>query len=93
VRVADFDFLLPPDNIALRPATPRETAKLLLVNAGLADHTIADLPSLLEPTDILVFNDTRVIPAALTGMRIGRLGTTPKIEALLHMRLDGARWK
>ena len=93
MRVANFDFLLPPDNIALRPATPRETAKLLLVNDGLADHTIADLPSLLKPTDVLVFNDTRVIPAALTGIRIGRLGTTPKIEALLHMRLDGARWK
>lgn len=93
MRVANFDFDLPPENIALRPATPRETAKLLLVHDGLADHTIADLPRLLKPTDVLVFNDTRVIPAALSGVRTNRLGTTPKIEALLHMRLDGARWK
>ena len=93
MRVANFDFDLPPENIALRPATPREAAKLLLVDDGLADHTIADLPRLLKPTDVLVFNDTRVIPAALSGIRIGRHGTTPKIEALLHMRLDGAKWK
>jgi S-adenosylmethionine:tRNA ribosyltransferase-isomerase len=51
------------------------------------------LPTLLRAGDVLVFNDTRVIPAALTGHRTGRLGTTPKIEALLHMRLDGSRWK
>ena len=93
MRVSDFNFLLPPENIALRPAFPRESAKLLLAGQNLQDHSIADLPTLLKPTDVLVFNDTRVIPAALTGVRTGRLGTTPKIEALLHMRLDGARWK
>jgi S-adenosylmethionine:tRNA ribosyltransferase-isomerase len=93
LRVSDFDFVLPPENIALRPASPRESAKLLQIGHYLQDHTIADLPSLLKPTDVLVFNDTRVIPAALSGMRTGRLGTTPKIEALLHMRLDGSRWK
>jgi S-adenosylmethionine:tRNA ribosyltransferase-isomerase len=93
VLVSDFDFLLPPDNIALRPAVPRESAKLLLVGQHLQHHSIADLPFLLKPTDVLVFNDTRVIPAALSGIRTGRLGTTPKIEVLLHMRLDGARWK
>jgi S-adenosylmethionine:tRNA ribosyltransferase-isomerase len=93
VRVSNFDFHLPPENIALRPANPRETAKLLEVGIGFYDHAVADLPSLLKSGDILVFNDTRVIPAALTGNRIGRLGTTPKIEALLHMRLDGSRWK
>jgi S-adenosylmethionine:tRNA ribosyltransferase-isomerase len=93
VRVSDFDFLLPPENIALRPAVPRESAKLLLVGQNLQDQTIADLPSLLKPSDVLVFNDTRVIPAALSGIRTGRFGTTPKIEALLHMRLDGARWR
>ena len=93
MRVADFDFILPSENIALRPASPRESAKLLQVGNSLSDHTVADVPSLLRTGDVLVFNDTRVIPAALTGHRIGRLGTTPKIEALLHMRLDGARWK
>jgi S-adenosylmethionine:tRNA ribosyltransferase-isomerase len=93
VRVAEFDFQLPPENIALRPASPRESAKLLVVGDGFSDYTVADLPLQLRRGDVLVFNDTRVIPAALTGQRIGRLGTTPKIEALLHMRLDGARWK
>ena len=93
MRVADFDFELPPERIALRPATPRESAKLLLVGEGLADLTVADLPGQLRAGDVLVFNNTKVIPAALSGHRIGRLGTTPKIEALLHMRLDGARWK
>jgi S-adenosylmethionine:tRNA ribosyltransferase-isomerase len=93
MRVSDFDFHLPPENIALRPASPRETAKLLVVSDGFADKTVADLPDQLRAGDVLVFNDTRVIPAALTGHRVGRLGTTPKIEALLHMRIDGARWK
>jgi S-adenosylmethionine:tRNA ribosyltransferase-isomerase len=93
VRVSDFDFVLPAENIALRPALPRESAKLLLVGQHTQDRTIADLPSSLKPTDVLVFNDTRVIPAALSGIRVNRLGTTPKIEALLHMRIDGARWK
>jgi S-adenosylmethionine:tRNA ribosyltransferase-isomerase len=93
VLVSEFDFLLPAENIALRPAVPRESAKLLLVHNQLAEYTIADLPKLLLPSDVLVLNDTRVIPAALSGIRTGRLGTTPKIEALLHMRIDGARWK
>jgi S-adenosylmethionine:tRNA ribosyltransferase-isomerase len=93
MRVSDFDFELPPESIALRPAVPRGSAKLLVVGDGFTDQTVADLPSLLKAADVLVFNDTRVIPAALTGHRIGRLGTTPKIEALLHMRLDGARWR
>ncbi len=93
MRVSDFDFVLPPERIALRPAVPRESAKLLVIGDGFSDHTVADLPSLLRSGDVLVFNNTRVIPASLTGMRVGRLGTTPKIEALLHMRLDGFRWK
>jgi S-adenosylmethionine:tRNA ribosyltransferase-isomerase len=94
MRVADFDFELPPENIALRPAVPREAAKLLVVKDGrCTDHLVGDLPSQLRRGDVLVFNNTKVIPAALSGVRVGRLGTTPKIEALLHMRLDGARWK
>ena len=94
MKVADFDFVLPPENIALRPLSPREAAKLLVVNNGaFANHLVGDLPSQLRRGDVLVFNNTKVIPAALSGVRIGRLGTTPKIEALLHMRLDGCRWK
>lgn len=94
MKVADFDFELPPENIALRPSVPREAAKLLVVKDGqCTDHLVGDLPSQLRAGDVLVFNNTKVIPAALSGFRISRLGTTPKIEALLHMRLDASRWK
>jgi S-adenosylmethionine:tRNA ribosyltransferase-isomerase len=94
MRVSDFDFDLPPDRIALRPVSPRDSSKLLVVKPdGLEDRIFRELPQFLRKGDVLVFNDTRVIPAALSGHRIGRLGTTPKIEALLHMRLDGHRWK
>ena len=93
MRVADFDFELPPERIALRPAVPRESAKLLVVGDQLADLAVGDLPGQLRAGDVLVFNNTKVIPAALRGIRVGRLGTTPKIEALLHMRIDERRWK
>ena len=94
MRVADFDFHLPPESIALRPVSPRDAAKLLVVKPDrLEDLHVRDLPSVLKAGDVLVFNNTRVIPAALRGQRIGRGGTTPKIEALLHLRLDGHRWK
>lgn len=94
MRVSDFDFDLPPERIALRPASPRDSSKLLVVRQdALEDRIFRELPELLCAGDVLVFNNTRVIPAALSGHRIGRLGTTPKIEALLHMRLDGSRWK
>ena len=94
MRVSDFDFELPPERIALRPVSPRDSSLLLVVRPqGLDDHVFRDLPSLLKPGDVLVFNNTKVIPASLSGNRIGRGGTTPKIEALLHMRLDGSRWK
>jgi S-adenosylmethionine:tRNA ribosyltransferase-isomerase len=91
--VSDFDFELPPERIALRPAVPRESAKLLVVGEALSDLTVADLPSQLRAGDVLVFNNTKVIPAALSGVRVGRGDATPKIEALLHMRIDGSRWK
>lgn len=94
MRVSDFDFDLPPDRIALRPASPRDSARLLVVKPeGNEDRIFHDLPHYLRKGDVLVFNDTRVIPAALSGHRIGRGGTAPKIEALLHMRLDQSRWK
>jgi S-adenosylmethionine:tRNA ribosyltransferase-isomerase len=91
--VSVFDFELPPERIALRPAVPRESAKLLVVGEALSDLTVADLPSQLRAGDVLVFNNTKVIPAALSGVRVGRGDATPKIEALLHMRIDGSRWK
>ena len=94
MRVSDFDFELPPERIALRPASPRDASKLLVVRQeALEDRIVRDLPDLLRAGDVLVFNNTRVIPASLSGHRTGRLGTTPRIEALLHLRLDGSRWK
>ncbi|WP_395660556.1 tRNA preQ1(34) S-adenosylmethionine ribosyltransferase-isomerase QueA [Aestuariivirga sp.] len=94
MRVSDFDFDLPPERIALRPVSPRDASKLLVVRQeGREDRIFRELPDLLRAGDVLVFNNTRVIPAALSGHRFGRGGTTPKIEALLHLRLDGHRWK
>ena len=77
--VADFDFDLPTDRIALRPARPRDAARLLLVDgACLSDHVMNDLPKLLRPEDVLVFNDTKVIPAQLEGTRgEASVGATP----------------
>src|SRR3954464_13649619 len=94
MRTDLFDFELPADSIALRPASPRDSARMLVVRPGgaLRDQTITDLPQLLEPGDQLVVNDTRVIAAQLTGRRIGR-DTEPKIEATLIKRLDGSRWQ
>jgi len=84
MRTALFDFELPPDRIALRPISPRDAARLLVVRPGetpeLADRGVRDLPDLLRPGDALVVNDTRVIPARLVGRRIGR-GEEPRIEA------------
>src|SRR4030081_3898284 len=94
MRTDLFDFELPAANIALRPASPRDSARLLVVKPGaaLADRGIADLPLLVEPGDQLVVNDTRVISAQLKGRRIGR-DTEPKIDATLIKRLDGSRWQ
>jgi len=88
VKVDLFDFDLPEERIALRPAEPRESARLLDVASDrLTDRTIADLPDLVRPGDVLVVNDTKVIPARLRGRR-----GEAKIEATLHMRLDGQTW-
>jgi S-adenosylmethionine:tRNA ribosyltransferase-isomerase len=94
MRTDLFDFDLPPDRIALRPASPRDAARLLVVRPGRAldDRCVRELPDLLRPGDAVVVNDTRVIPARLNGRRIGR-GVEPRIEATLHRRLDGARWR
>ena len=94
MRTDLFDFELPPASIALRPASPRDSAKMLVVQPGgvLHDGRVADLPNWLRPGDQLVVNDTKVISAQLTGRRIGR-GAEPKIEATLIKRLDGSRWQ
>jgi S-adenosylmethionine:tRNA ribosyltransferase-isomerase len=89
MRVDDFDFDLPNERIALRPARPRDSARLLLV-AGerIADQAVLDLPSLLRPGDVLVFNDTRVIPAQLEGRR-----GDASIGATLHKREGPREWQ
>ena len=94
MRTDLFDFELPPASIALRPASPRDSARMLVVQPDgvLRDRTIGDLPQWLEPGDQLVVNDTKVIAAQLKGRRIGR-ETEPKIEATLIKRLDGSRWQ
>src|SRR3989440_3334263 len=94
MRIDLFDFPLPPERIALRPARPRDAARLLVVRPGgaLEDRVVRDLPGLLQPGDQLVVNDTRVIPASLSGRRIGR-GLETRIEANLIKRLDGSRWQ
>ena len=93
MRVDLFDFDLPEDNIALRPANPRDSAKLLSVkpDGTLDDLVVRDLPSLLQPGDALVFNDTRVIPAQLEGWRI-RGENRSRISATLHMRAGPDTW-
>src|SRR5690242_6168340 len=94
MRTDLFDFDLPAERIALRPAQPRDAAKMLVVEAdgSLHDRTIGDLPQWLRAGDQLVVNDTKVIAAQLSGRRIGR-DTEPKIEATLIKRLDGSHWQ
>ncbi|WP_334128992.1 tRNA preQ1(34) S-adenosylmethionine ribosyltransferase-isomerase QueA [Sneathiella sp.] len=88
MKVDLFDFTLPPERIADRPASPRESAKLLVVKETLADYTVADLPDLLRAGDLLVFNDTKVIPARLRGSRRGA-----KIEVTLHKSVSADSWR
>lgn len=94
MRVDLFDFSLPEDRIALRPASPRDSARMLVVEPGrgLDDRTVSDLPDLLRTGDVLVFNDTRVIPAQLEGIR-QRDGNSSSVSATLHMRVAPDRWK
>jgi len=97
MRTDLFDFELPADRIALRPVSPRDAARLLVVRPGVSpereDRCVRDLPLLLRAGDALVVNDTKVIPASLHGRRIGRGDTEPAIDATLVKRLDGARWR
>lgn len=89
MRVDAFDFDLPPERIALRPARPRDAARMLVVAGGaMTDAGVRDLPQWLRPGDCLVFNDTRVIPAQLEGRR-----GDARIGATLHKRIDLRRWQ
>ena len=100
MRTDEFDFALPDDRIALRPAVPRDSARLLVVRPGAPvereDRAVGDLPSLLRRGDALVVNDTKVMPANLHGRRLGRsnaIDREPAIAATLTKRLDGSRWR
>lgn len=79
MRLADFDFELPPDRIARDPVEPRDSARLLVLDGGHTDARVRDLPGLLVPGDLLVVNDTRVIPARI----LGRRATGGRVEVLL----------
>lgn len=94
MRVDAFDFDLPRECIADRPARPRDAARLLHVCAdALADRTVRDLPDLVNPGDVIVVNDSRVIPARLYGQRL-RPGVDPlKVEILLHKAEGGPAWR
>lgn len=88
MRTEDFDFDLPARAIADRPAAPRDSARLLTIDGtSIADRTVRDIPALLRPGDVMVFNDTRVIPARLFGRR-GQV----ELEVLLHRECTPGRW-
>ena len=88
-----FDFELPEENIALRPAVPRDASRLLVVGGDgeLGDHLFKDLADFLEPGDALVFNNTRVIPAQFHGIR-NRSGSVANVDITLHRRMSASQW-
>jgi S-adenosylmethionine:tRNA ribosyltransferase-isomerase len=88
MKVAEFDFPLPAEAIAQRPAVPRDSARLLEVGAVLNDHVVSALPQLLRPGDLMVFNDTKVIPARLQGRR-----NAVPIEITLIKEIAPGRWR
>jgi S-adenosylmethionine:tRNA ribosyltransferase-isomerase len=94
MRVDLFDFELPQERIALRPAEPRDSARMLVVHPGepLDDRVVSELPELLAPGDVLVLNDTKVIPSRLYGQRL-REETAARVEIMLHKREAGDRWQ
>lgn len=98
MKVSAFDFYLPEESIALRPARPRDSAKLLQVSGQgeFTNHTIKDLPSLLRKGDVLVLNETKVLRAALTATRPARAhggGGDVTIDVNLHTALSGNEWR
>jgi S-adenosylmethionine:tRNA ribosyltransferase-isomerase len=94
MRVDDFDFDLPAENIALHPVEPRDSARMLVVRPGepMVDGHVRDLLTILRPGDVLVVNDTRVLPAELTGSRI-RGELRAGVSFNLHKRVDAHSWK
>ncbi len=88
MRTDDFDFELPDELIAQRPARPRDAARLLVVGSRLEDRHMRDLPLLLDPGDLLILNDTKVIPTRLVALRGGA-----RIELTLHKQEGPARWR
>lgn len=94
MRVSDFDFDLPEKLIALHPAEPRDSARLLVVDpaVGLSDRHVPDLLWLLKPGDVLVVNDTRVLPAELRGTRV-RGENRANVSFNLHKRVDAHAWR
>ncbi|MDE2364996.1 MAG: tRNA preQ1(34) S-adenosylmethionine ribosyltransferase-isomerase QueA [Hyphomicrobiales bacterium] len=93
MRVDLFDFELPAERIALRPAEPRDSARMLVVRGdAVEDRVIRDLPDFLRPGDALVVNDTRVIPARLTGLR-ARNENFARVEVTLVKREGSNRWR
>lgn len=96
MRVDAFDYELPPERIALRPVAPRDAARLLVLrDDSLEDRIVRDLPELLHPGDLLVLNDTAVIPAELHGLRAARAaaGEPARVSFTLHKREEAARWR
>jgi S-adenosylmethionine:tRNA ribosyltransferase-isomerase len=94
MRVDLFDFELPETSIALRPVEPRDAARMLVVRPedGLEDRIVRDLPDLLQPGDVLVLNDTKVIPSRLYGLRV-RDESAARVEIMLHKREGADRWR
>lgn len=88
MKTSLFDFTLPPERIATAPVSPRDAARMLVVGDKLQDKHIGDLMSFLRAGDVMVFNDTKVIPARLLGVR-----GNAKIEVLLHKRIDNNNWQ
>ncbi len=92
--IEDFDFTLPESLIARRPAVPRDSARMLEIAAALGDLAVPDLPQLLAPNDVIVFNDTKVIEARLSGTRAPKTGgPAARIEVTLHKETDSATWR
>jgi len=98
MKTADFDFDLPRELIAQRPAVPRDSARLLDAQGELYDRTVGDLPNLLQPGDLMVFNNTKVIPALLSGTRLrdtadGGAAAERKINVTLHKSNGAGDWQ